>query len=203
MVTSMSLVAQKFKECGTRLTKWSKQSFGSIRCQLEEKTRELIRAEWEAAKGSDTTAVRTIQMEVNELLDKESLMWQQRARSLFLKSGDRNTWYFHSRASHRYKRNRIYGLKNNNNEWCTSDSQVEEIVVRFYESLFTSLQPSDMHVVLETIEPKVSADMNQELIKDFTREEVEVALKHMEPLKAPGPDGMPPIFFPILLVCGG
>ena len=52
-----------------------------------------------------------------------------------------------------------------------------------------------MHVVLETIEPKVSAAMNQELIKDFTREEVEVALKHMEPLKAPGPDGMPPIFF--------
>ena len=30
--------------------------------------------------------------------------------------------------------------------------------------------------------------------KDFTREEVEVALKHMEPLKAPGPDGMPPLF---------
>lgn len=37
--------------------------------------------------------------------------------------------------------------------------------------------------------------MNQELIKDFNKEEIDFALKYMEPLKALGPDGMPPIFF--------
>ena len=37
--------------------------------------------------------------------------------------------------------------------------------------------------------------MNADLIKVFTRAEVEFALKHMEPLKAPALDGMPPIFF--------
>ena len=42
-----------------------------------------------------------------------------------------------------------------------------------------------MHKVLEAVEPKVTSDMNQELIKDFTREEVDLALKHMEPLTAP------------------
>ena len=62
-------------------------------------------------------------------------------------------------------------------------------------ALFTSLQPSDMQTVLKAIEPKVTANINQELIKDFTRDEVEHALKHMEPLKALGPNGMPPIFF--------
>nr|POF09668.1 hypothetical protein CFP56_10846 [Quercus suber] len=156
----MPLLAQKIKLCGTRLTEWSQQSFGSIRHLLEEKTRELIRAEWAAARGIDTTTVRTIQLELNELLDKENLMWQQRARSLFLKSDDHNTRYFHNRASHRYKRNRIHGLKNNYNEWCTLDSQIAKIVVRFYESLFTSSQPFDMQMVLEAIEPKVTADMN-------------------------------------------
>ena len=52
-----------------------------------------------------------------------------------------------------------------------------------------------MDAILEAIEPKVIESMNQELIKEFTRKEIDVALKHMEPLKAPGPDGMPPIFF--------
>lgn len=52
-----------------------------------------------------------------------------------------------------------------------------------------------MQTVLEGVEPKVTADMNQELIKDFIREEVELALKHMNPLKAPGSDGMSLIFF--------
>ena len=37
--------------------------------------------------------------------------------------------------------------------------------------------------------------MNSNLIGSFSREEVELALKQMAPLKAPGPDGMPPIFF--------
>ena len=58
-------------------------------------------------------------------------------------------------------------------------------MISFYESLFTSSHPTDMHRVLEAVEPKVTSDMNQELIKDFTREEVDLALKHMEPLTAP------------------
>ena len=70
-----------------------------------------------------------------------------------------------------------------------------EIAVSFYESLFTSSQPSAMDAVLEAIEPKVTESMNQELIKEFTREEIDVALKHKEHLKALGSDGMPPIFF--------
>lgn len=102
-------------------------------------------------------------------------------RTLFVKLGDCNTHYFHNKASHRYKRNRIHGLRNKNNEWCTSDHQIAEIVVNFYEYLFTSSQPSAMHAILEVIETKVM--------------EVELVLKHMEPLKAPGLDCMPPIFF--------
>ena len=37
--------------------------------------------------------------------------------------------------------------------------------------------------------------MNNQLIKEFTVEEVDVALKQMAPLKATGPDGLPPIFY--------
>ena len=37
--------------------------------------------------------------------------------------------------------------------------------------------------------------MNDELLAEFTREEMVLALKKMEPLKAPGPDGLPPLFF--------
>ena len=37
--------------------------------------------------------------------------------------------------------------------------------------------------------------MNISLTKEFTRQEVDLALKDMAPLKAPGPDGMPPLFF--------
>ena len=38
-------------------------------------------------------------------------------------------------------------------------------------------------------------DMNAELTKTFTRDEVIIALKQLHPTKAPGPDGMSAIFF--------
>jgi hypothetical protein len=37
--------------------------------------------------------------------------------------------------------------------------------------------------------------MNENLVKEFTREEVRVALDSIGDLKAPGPDGMPSIFY--------
>lgn len=45
----------------------------------------------------------------------------------------------------------------------------------------------------------VTEDMNKELVGDFTHNEVKLALNLMAPLKAPGPDGMPPIFLLKLL----
>ena len=38
-------------------------------------------------------------------------------------------------------------------------------------------------------------EMNSNLIGNFSKEEVKSALKHIAPLKALGPNGMPPIFF--------
>ena len=37
--------------------------------------------------------------------------------------------------------------------------------------------------------------MNQELTREFMAKEVEIALKQMAPLKSPGLDGMPPLFY--------
>jgi len=41
----------------------------------------------------------------------------------------------------------------------------------------------------------ISADMNHQLSVDFTAWEVQKAINEMAPLKAPGPNGMPPLFY--------
>ena len=46
-----------------------------MRKQLEEKSKLLEKAEFAAARGADYETVRLLRVEVNELLDKESLMW--------------------------------------------------------------------------------------------------------------------------------
>ena len=69
------------------------------------------------------------------------------------------------------------------------------MIVEYYKHLFTTSNLLDIEEVVQFTKQVVSEDMNNYLIKNFSKEEVEVALKQMASLKAPGPNGMPPIFF--------
>lgn len=143
MGVSMPVIAEKIQICGERLTEWSKNSFGNIRKLLEEKRKMLDRAVMVVAMGGDQSLVKSLQKEIDGLLDKECLMWQQRSRALFLKCGDRNTSYFHNKASQRFRRNRILDLKNGQDVWCTDADQIKIIAFEYYQSLFSSSFPSD------------------------------------------------------------
>ena len=79
--------------------------------------------------------------------------------------------------------------------WCTEESQIKNIVVDYYQSLFSSSSPSELEKILEKVQPLVTEPINLTLLKDFSREEVESALKQMEPITAPGPNGRPLIFY--------
>ena len=86
-------------------------------------------------------------------------------------------------------------LHDANGGWCSSQDQVNATIVDFYQTLFTLGNPSNFEEVIETIPHVVTDEMNDILMAEFHIEEVEVALKQMAPLKAPGPDGMPPLFY--------
>ena len=69
------------------------------------------------------------------------------------------------------------------------------MIVEYYNKLFTTSNPHDIEEVVQFTKQVVTKDMNSCLIRNFSKDEVEIALKQMAPLKASGPDGMPPIFF--------
>ena len=70
-----------------------------------------------------------------------------------------------------------------------------DIFVDFYAWLFTTFNPAKLERVLDGVLPVVDDTMNVASLQPFVREEVEVAIKQMAPLKGLGPNGMPPIFY--------
>ena len=55
-------VLKKIQNCREALMKWSKTSFGSVRCKLKEKQRKLLaKAETAASRGRDVTWVRRLE----------------------------------------------------------------------------------------------------------------------------------------------
>lgn len=79
--TPMFKVTQKLKKCNKSLKSWSREHFGNIKNQIKKKKEELWKAELCAANGGNYDLVVSLKSELNVLLEKESRMWRQRART--------------------------------------------------------------------------------------------------------------------------
>ena len=65
----------------------------------------------------------------------------------------------------------------------------------FYVDLFTTSNPHNLDSIMDEVQKVVMEEMNSKLTAMYTMQEVELAIKEMAPLKAPRPDGMPPLFY--------
>ena len=83
-------------------------------------------------------------------------MWYQRPRINWFRDGDRNTIYFHAKASARLKKNQIDGLLDAQEVWQEDERKVGDIVEEYYTTLFTTNHPTDFNEILEAIQPKVT-----------------------------------------------
>lgn len=65
-------------------------------------------------------------------------MWKQRARVQWLAEGDKNTEFFHQKATNRRRKNQIVKLTHDDGTICEELGQLEEMVLAFYENLYVA-----------------------------------------------------------------
>ena len=191
----MFKVAEKLKTCKKHLGDWSRRSFGSVTRQLREKKQELAKVGEEAIKGGSLDRIRKLKAKVNFLLEREARLWRQRSRVMWLSEGDRNTHYFHGRASQRRRRNKILGLKDEDGIWREDKAEVAGLIMQHFDNILRTSLLENIEEAVAHVPNLISHEVNDSLTSEFTAREMDLALKQMAPLKALGPDGMPPLFF--------
>ncbi|PWA73584.1 hypothetical protein CTI12_AA146360 [Artemisia annua] len=175
------------EECAARLSEWNKYSCGHVQRLLKSKQRSLqiLQGSFDASTSAEQKELRE---EIKELLTREEKIWKQRSRIQWLSEGDKNTRFFHSRASNRRKRNRILRLKDEDGRWVENDDDVCILVTCYFTNLFCSSSPQDCKSVVYDIDRSLTHNDRIALEIHVTSTEVYEALMRMDPTKAPGPD---------------
>ncbi|XP_021751095.1 uncharacterized protein LOC110716771 [Chenopodium quinoa] len=132
--------------------------------------------------------MRSLDGRMDELERREELYWRQRSRQDWLKNGDKNTSFFHTKASQRKSRNHIRKIQDAAGNTFCEEEQISEVLVRHFDDLFTTGGQCDSDSVISKVDSEISAAQVAELAAPFDGEEVREALFQMHPTKAPGPD---------------
>ena len=112
--------------------------------------------------------MRATRVELNCWNEKKDAMWLQQSRINWYQAGDQNTGFFHAKASARKLKDHIEGLLDENDCWQEDEEKIGELVVNYYEKLFSTNHPTEFTELLQALQPKVTVEMNKMLGKDFT-----------------------------------
>lgn len=118
-------------------------------------------------------------------------------REDWLRWGNLNTKLFHSKASHRRKRNNLKGIFDVAGIWANEASDVGRVATGYFTKLFQSsgLMVEAIKKNLEDMNSGISESQRAKLERSFSKAEIEMALKGMNPNKAPGSDGAHALFY--------
>ena len=86
-------------------------------------------------------------------------------------------------------------MEDSSGTWQETPKAIENIVTEYFSSLFTISNLSEIERVIDIVQAMVFEPMNCLLDQDFQAMEVQQALKQMHPTTAPGPNGMPLLFY--------
>ncbi|GKB93241.1 reverse transcriptase [Tanacetum coccineum] len=194
--------------CVKKLTEWNVTTFGHVQRIIRAKVKRLEKLQKQPRYDSHREQ-QDLQNEIKELYAREEIMWRQRSRIQWLKEGDKNTQFFHARATSRRKRNNLLKLRTEDGRYlCDTDinmlgnpiteCEVYDAVLQmhpskahgpdgmtalFYQKFWNIVGPSTVNVMTEFFRTGIMPpNINKTLITLIPKVPSPESLKYLRPI---------------------
>ncbi|PPD79155.1 hypothetical protein GOBAR_DD23915 [Gossypium barbadense] len=186
---------EKMELIRERLGPWQHQCYRRMKHKIKSLEKDIGKLMDGPMSDSSTNLLQEARYKLGQLYETKEQYWATRSRSQWLREGDRNTRYFHVRASGHRKKNNIDKLKDAHGNWHVDNKEICHVARDYFNELFKtsidSVEESDLQVIPECI----NEDMNRKLNGEFSKEEILKAFNQMDPRKASGIDGLSGSFY--------
>ncbi|CAM8939724.1 unnamed protein product [Rhodiola kirilowii] len=128
--------SHKLNLCKEKLKSWNSSSFGNVQKRIKSLKGELEEIRKEDRSPAVIEKEKSLCDELDWWLAREETLWMQRSRTLWLERGDRNTKFFHAKASHRKQKNWILKLKDSRGVLQEGEDKIMDIVTDYFSGIF-------------------------------------------------------------------
>ena len=169
-----------------KVKEWSAVKYDDLGSSIREFELSLEKAdEGEADKGE----VAEIQSKLSHFYSIWSDILRQKSRIQWDLEGDKNKRFFHQSIQKRRAQNTIRGILRNG-VWVEEPDMVKRAVFDHFCEVFTENHEELLFQFDSCIKKKLTSSDQEKLVRNFSLEEIEVALKESSDNRAPGPDGL-------------
>ena len=140
-------LARKLDATRRDLKRWNKKCFGNSRERIKELEEKIARLQVSNPTRENLELEASLNLELDDWLEREDLKWKQKSRELWTKEGDRNTRFFHLSTLLRRRRNRINEIKLEDGSWINTKEEIQN----YFNENFKSLYQSKCNDVLEDL----------------------------------------------------
>ena len=188
-------LCRKQRATTSALKRWNKDEFGYCQTRISELTSQIEVIQSKEVSVTNARIKANLQSELNEWLTRNDLIWKQKSREIWLRNGDRNTRFFHLSTIIRRRQDSIDTIRSDFGDWIIEKKDIYSHIEDKFKSLFTEEEISCPPDLGNLMLPVISPEDNAELCKILSAEEIKNVIFNMQSLKAPGPDGLPPLFY--------
>jgi exonuclease III len=106
---------------------WGKSTFGNIPSEIKKAQSHLEELKNGIPSSDQIKQIKCFEAKLDTLYQKEEQWWSQRAKTNWLQHGDKNSKFFHFKASQRHRRNKINYINDRQGIKQTNNKDIQEV----------------------------------------------------------------------------